>query len=1768
MIRQNPVSTESINNLLSVLNSFNLPVSLDTNVKETIVTIVNTLNSYPGSLLCAATILSHNVFSKLFVYYRLLLKEGRQLIHISNDTNQLKSLSELNTFLCQLSIGITNTNIHMFKNFFLKKSFIDELCDCLNDIKNGHIENSFFMSIVDSMIAAFHRLHDKDIDNIVYNPIHEQLINSIVQYITSIHFNEDIASASITSEQRMILKNCLHYIANLKTSYGHHWQTIISRSQLQSFVQWFEKTSQLSVDWWTPYKITIIDYFITIFSIRLNDLNINEEELNLYMTLLNQFASILLLSKDSQNYHLIDIIIKHLFIFSNYEFSSQSNAFQIIISFLHELTSDVSLYSEQDDNAVFYACCLLIKFNSYDEDDIENLVFILMNSLLKTLNRNQSIQVNRILCYLKSLLLRYEFQTKQELNNSQSLSLLRQCATNFESFDATIRQIAIDIFYSIMVIPKQETYTSIDSLTRQIIMPDVPIEQVVIYDWSLDNWKKTDDVKTVLIPIILQDYEEKKLSSTKKQIQERIIKLNRQHIAERNREDVTIVWVYDGKTMKSNDLLRIRRQLNLIRYHIKYFDSIKSLNAALNFILCRQSEYIVVLIDFVALYSIIDQLFHSPHLLLSVYVYNSTKEIPMVSFVSSDIQSCITSFVADIEFTTIYNVEFAFYETKQTQSACDLTNSSSHFLWLLFLGEVLPTIPAGNHYDFVSAARCWYSKNVGALNEIDYFEMMYNNQAPDIWYNSKKSTLIQRILQNAFKQGNMDIIYVARSIIIDLMRKITFSYTSNERCCVFVGTIISKKRVAFLYKHQDVLLTPIGFLIGHTNRDKIITHLQKQKQSSQNLLGKVLFEINTINIPILNLSDENILFNIGVVFRILNVEFDSILDIYHIHLETITNDDLTEQFMETYIYLKSQVGEYINRNILFGLLLVDMNCIRSAMNYFLYYDYHASDNREIEIHKLATLGRIALRCNKLLDAEKFLLNACDLHKRSQISIEDSFIGRIRLDLVLVLIQQNRQNEATDLCRETLSILCDSPQNLSITLLNLAQSISSLCNIELELANTSFTQIIQEYEIKNYLCQHPVLIGGCAIEIGDKYRAKDLIDMALKSYLFSCSISDRNQPMNHPMILASLHRLSELLNLTSVAEKLEARLTLMYQEILSDDANDKSNKIIADIGRRLALHFIKINDHSQANRWFEMCLSIYRKQWPLQEQLIHQCQAYCFKNVFGSQMQIQVKTSTEHDSLQLNDIVRSVSYMRLITKSLLREKIDEENHRWDEAMAKWKHNCEVNSGVVVRKLIVWIDPDLQQKKDDNATYTRLCTCEHVDFHSFEDVDSAVFYLMRNYEFTHAQIILANTIADEFFDMQEIARLQTVVCLTMCIFIYDADEQEEIDRYNHYLTYLPCRRKCRSEERYHYEQCLIMSKDEYLLQEFALQTDILGSTIAHIIWLVDIEAFGNMFSGTVDQEKHDIILTDDISDHDHIEFIGYISGYGISIPKVLHHLRFPEPIHMSKADVQMAALVIFGRRHNLTDQQITILCRYFGTGNCIRSTTFIKYLVRLWSLESPISFYRLVNTALAECSLNDIHCLRYIIYDYFEMFYAKLLPYFSGILYRGISMSEENIAILMSLEGQKIYFVCFTATSKNRARAQVGGNVLFEIQTLSAEGQEAQKLHSNADISIVSQFPEEEEVLYAPLATFRLISIVHDDNEYDMEHYTVKLQELGGSSFLSILHLDKIKRMPNASPFLIGTDHWQIPVSEGKRLFSLFLDIYSPDFFYLNILKSDR
>lgn len=462
-----------------------------------------------------------------------------------------------------------------------------------------------------------------------------------------------------------------------------------------------------------------------------------------------------------------------------------------------------------------------------------------------------------------------------------------------------------------------------------------------------------------------------------------------------------------------------------------------------------------------------------------------------------------------------------------------------------------------------------------------------------------------------------------------------------------------------------------------------------------------------------------------------------------------------------------------------------------------------------------------------------------------------------------------------------------------------------------------------------------------------------------------------------------------------------------------------------------------------------------------------------------------------------------------------------------AMPRFHYNSTVESKIVRRPLVVWIDTMKEINHGDVLQELSVSSCQ-VDLHIYDSVDLAIVFLL-NKTFEHVRVVLNISAADIFFTKQDTANLQTTACLTMCVFVYGIEHDEEL--YKKYLRYLQCNRKCWSQLPDIVERCLIMSRDHLLLRRFCLIKDTLGLAIALLMFLVEIEAFGDMFSDRVDPLKHQFILN---SSESNVEFVGYMSGCSSSEPKLFQHLRFAKSTHFPKSDAQMAALIMYGRRHGLSSEHIASICRHFCPGCCIKPQTLLKYFVRLWSLESP-PFYRLVNQSLAECDIADVHLLRFILYDYFELFNAKLLPYYVGTLYRGIQTSEEEIAALLSLVGEQIYFVCFTSTSKNLARATMGGNVLIEIHTLTQQQQQECRTQTNADISSVSQFPEEEEVIYAPLTKFLLLGVTMIVDEHEGTKYIIKVREQA-SILLLQLFMDK-ERLPNGTPFQSGTDMWQ-------------------------------
>lgn len=105
-----------------------------------------------------------------------------------------------------------------------------------------------------------------------------------------------------------------------------------------------------------------------------------------------------------------------------------------------------------------------------------------------------------------------------------------------------------------------------------------------------------------------------------------------------------------------------------------------------------------------------------------------------------------------------------------------------------------------------------------------------------------------------------------------------------------------------------------------------------------------------------------------------------------------------------------------------------------------------------------------------------------------------------------------------------------------------------------------------------------------------------------------------------------------------------------------------------------------------------------------------------------------------------------------------------------------------------------------------------------------------------------------------------------------------------------------------------------------------------------------------------------------------------------------------------------------------------------------------------------------------------------------------------VYRGMELTDEQRSEFMPLqarvEGRYIELLSFVSTTKNRALAELYGNTLFIIHLKGGdfgEDMDTPPIPCGADITRLSNFPEEVEFLMWPPAHFRSLKY-----EYDSQH----------------------------------------------------------------------
>ena len=141
---------------------------------------------------------------------------------------------------------------------------------------------------------------------------------------------------------------------------------------------------------------------------------------------------------------------------------------------------------------------------------------------------------------------------------------------------------------------------------------------------------------------------------------------------------------------------------------------------------------------------------------------------------------------------------------------------------------------------------------------------------------------------------------------------------------------------------------------------------------------------------------------------------------------------------------------------------------------------------------------------------------------------------------------------------------------------------------------------------------------------------------------------------------------------------------------------------------------------------------------------------------------------------------------------------------------------------------------------------------------------------------------------------------------------------------------------------------------------------------------------------------------------------------------------------------------------------------------------KFCVKMYTKETWV--YKLVNTALREEDMNKIDTLGpFCCFVRNYLYESQKSVSEDTVVYRSMQLTNDDIKQYKKSEGEVKSWLAFSSTTRSREKAEdFPGNTLFIIQF----DNDLSQRYPGSDISRLSQYPQEEEVLLYPGADFRI------------------------------------------------------------------------------------
>ncbi|CAF4166538.1 unnamed protein product [Adineta steineri] len=506
--------------------------------------------------------------------------------------------------------------------------------------------------------------------------------------------------------------------------------------------------------------------------------------------------------------------------------------------------------------------------------------------------------------------------------------------------------------------------------------------------------------------------------------------------------------------------------------------------------------------------------------------------------------------------------------------------------------------------------RDYYKNNKQELKKIEEFRNTYTREKAIEWYTDE--CFLYKLLNKALRTEDIELLFTFRFFIIDLCSAIEQEnqlLKNKGTLTLYRGTQIPNEELEKIKENIGKTISTNGFFSTSRNINVSLAFIDMNVQSND--FTSVLFEIKAN--PLLKTviftdvgdrsrikGEEEVLFNLNSLFKIVSVCFDSKLNVWKVQLNA--TDDGAEK-VEEYLSLSKQQMEEYSPLIYFGKLLLDeLGQVDRAGKYFnMLLKSLPHDHSDIAA-VYNNIGRVHDRRNELSLALKNYEIAYEMRRKQLPSNHPHIAGSLN-NIGLVYQGKEDFNTALDYFQQALRVYDNLyPGNY----LQKAMVIENIGRVYMDKGDfdTALNYLSRALEmLKHILPDQHFQTALCLGGIGYAHEKKGNLAIALDYYQQQLNMDEQCLTFDHSDLSIDL---GSIIGIYKTMNEIDKALDLCQQKLVIQKS--RLGEHHPRIARTLMMmgNLIKDDNPNEALQYYEQALSVLENCTPSDYQVTSQC----------------------------------------------------------------------------------------------------------------------------------------------------------------------------------------------------------------------------------------------------------------------------------------------------------------------------------------------------------------------------------------------------------------------------------------------------------------------------------------------------------------------------------------------------------------------------------